>query len=148
MSDVVHANLSAFTDANELGNSPSSSVDANKSPSIAFGTGNTSGHPHTKLQKTTAPFLQFFQRLHHLNTWMSPGCTHRGTFWGFLVYLGKVAASLLKDLLLLGQLQPLTLKTLRRQLPRVMIWPCLVIGLYLNECVGKHQRICRLMGQV
>ncbi|WJZ95935.1 hypothetical protein VitviT2T_014666 [Vitis vinifera] len=68
MSDVVHANLSAFTDANELGNSPSSSVDANKSPSIAFGTGNTSGHPHTKLQKTTAPFLQFFQRLHHLNT--------------------------------------------------------------------------------
>lgn len=44
-SDVIHADLSASTDANKLGNSPSPSIDANKNPSIAFGTGDTCGRP-------------------------------------------------------------------------------------------------------
>ncbi|XP_010657491.1 GBF-interacting protein 1-like isoform X2 [Vitis vinifera] len=44
-SDVIHADLSASTDANKLGNSPSPSIDANKNPSIAFGTGDTCGQP-------------------------------------------------------------------------------------------------------
>lgn len=44
-SDVIHADLSASTDANKLGNSPSPFIDANKNPSIAFGTGDTCGQP-------------------------------------------------------------------------------------------------------
>ena len=43
----VHADLSESTDANKLGNSlaPLPSIDANKTPSIAFGTGDTCGQP-------------------------------------------------------------------------------------------------------
>ena len=50
VSDVIHGDLSASTDANKLGNSPTPSINANKSPSIAFGTGDTRGQAHTKLQ--------------------------------------------------------------------------------------------------
>ena len=44
VSDVIHVDLSASTDANELGNLPSPSIDANKNPSIAFGIDDTCRH--------------------------------------------------------------------------------------------------------